>query len=308
MLSLGRSAPPGAEPMTPHARAAERIVVVDLHIHTACSDGVLSPEAVVERAAGRGLRAIAITDHDTVDGNAEALEAGRRRGIAVVPGVEISTQWEGTTFHLLGYGMRRRPKGVRDTFDFLERSRRERNPRMVEKLRALGIEITLDEVAREAGGSLVGRPHFARVLLARGVVSTVQEAFDRLLGRGAAAYVDKERLVPAAAVELIREAGGVAVLAHPGLIEADRPGLLPRLLDHLIGLGLAGLEAFYSGHSEAESLRYAALAARRGLLVSGGSDFHRPGEGGPELGVGFGGLRVPDSCYETLVHRISSLA
>lgn len=280
--------------------------MVDLHIHTSCSDGSLPPVEVVERAAARNLRAVAITDHDTVDGNADAIAAGRRLGVDVVPGVEISTHWEGTTFHLLGYGLRRRPERVRSTFAFLEESRRQRTPRMVEKLQGLGLDVTLDDVVREANGSLIGRPHFARVLLRKGLVSTFQEAFDRYLKRGAAAYVHKERLSPAAAAELIGEAGGIAVLAHPGLIDSERPGFLPELLTHLTGLGLAGLEAHYSGHSPEETARYVSLARQTGLLVTGGSDFHRPGEGGPEMGTGFGGLRVPDSCYEELARRIAA--
>ena len=278
--------------------------MIDLHIHTTCSDGGLTPREVVDRAARAGLRAIAITDHDGVDGNAEAEDAGRELGVAVVPGVEISTRWDDLTIHLLGYGLRRITGEIRETLARLVRSREERNPRMVQKLREMGIDITMEEVLAEANGSLVGRPHFARVLVRKGVFRSVQEAFDRVLGRGRPAYVDKERLTPTEACAVIRRAGGIPVLAHPGLIEEERPGALPPLLAHLLELGLGGIEAYYSRHTPGQTRRYRALARSRGLLVTGGSDFHRPGEGGPEIGTGFGDLRVPDACYEALAERL----
>lgn len=280
--------------------------MIDLHIHSDCSDGTLSPEALVARAHQLGIRALALTDHDTVAGNARAVEAGKERGLPVLPGIEISTQWQGLTFHLLGYGVTRTGGEVASTLEFLVESRRQRNPRMVEKLQQLGVEITLEEVRAEASGEVVGRPHFARVLLAKGVVRSNQEAFDRFLGRGAAAYFDKVRLDPEAACLLVRDAGGVAVLAHPGLVERDRPGHLAPLLDHLTDLGLAGVEAYYSGHDPGQTLRYRSLARQRNLLVTGGSDFHAPGQGGPELGRGFGGLFVPETCWDALGERLAT--
>ncbi|GAB4280545.1 MAG: PHP domain-containing protein [Deferrisomatales bacterium] len=280
--------------------------MVDLHVHTTRSDGALTPTQAVRYAAARGLRAVAVTDHDTIDGNEEASAAGRAAGVDVVAGVEISTQWDGITFHLLGYGLKRVTPRVREAFAFLVESRCRRNPEMLEKLRRLGIDLTMEEVAAEARGEIVGRPHFAQALVRRGVVGSTQEAFARFLGRGAPAYVDKNRLSPAQACELIREARGLAVLAHPGLIEQDRPGALHPLVEHLEGLGLAGIEAYYSRHSADQVSRYRSLARRKGLLVTGGSDFHRSGEGGPEMGTGFGDLRVPDSCYEELVARLGA--
>jgi hypothetical protein len=280
--------------------------IVDLHIHTRCSDGGLTPDEVIEYAASRGLRAVAITDHDTIAGNAPALTAAARAGLEAIPGVEISTHWEGITFHVLGYGMRRVSETVRRTFAFLEESRRQRNPRIAEKLRRLGVEITFEEVVAEAGASLVGRPHFARVLLKKGAVDSQQEAFDRYLGRGAAAYVDKERLAPADACKVIHEAGGVVVLAHPGLVEQDHPGRLPALLKELSVLGLTGIEAYYSRHTPGQTARYLELARRLGLIVTGGSDFHRRDEPGPDLGTGFGELRVPYSCFESLLRKIAA--
>ncbi len=274
--------------------------MVDLHTHTRCSDGALTPAELVELAARKGLSAVAITDHDTVDGNAEAVAAGQNASIAVVPGVEISTQWAGVTFHLLGLGLDRTTPLVEERFRFLADSRRERTPRMLQKLRGLGIEVELEAVIREAGGGVVGRPHLARVLVRTGAARSVQDAFDRFLGRGKAAYVDKARLSPADACAVIHEAGGAVILAHPGLVEQDRPGLLPALLDHLLPLGLDGLEAYYSRHSPAQSRRYRRLAGERGLIVTGGSDFNDGRDGGPDLGSGLGDLRVPDGCYRAL--------
>ncbi|HSH69535.1 MAG TPA: PHP domain-containing protein [Deferrisomatales bacterium] len=280
--------------------------MIDLHIHSDCSDGALSPEALVERAHRLGLRALALTDHDTVAGNDRAVAAGKEWGLPVLAGIEISTQWRGLTFHLLGYGVTRTDGAVASTLEFLVESRRQRNPRMVEKLRHLGVEITMEEVRARAGGEVVGRPHFAAVLLAKGVVRSNQEAFDRFLGRGAPAYLDKARLDPEAACRLVHDAGGVAVLAHPGLVERDRPDLLVPLLDHMTGLGMAGIEAYYSRHDPGQTLQYRNLARQRGLLVTGGSDFHAPGQGAPELGRGLGGLFVPDTCWEALEERLAT--
>lgn len=274
--------------------------MIDLHLHSDCSDGTLAPEALVERACRLGVKALALTDHDTMAGNARAVAAGKQLGPTVLPGIELSTEWHGFTFHLLGYGVTETGPAVATTLAFLLESRQRRNPGIVAKLQQLGINITLEEIRAEAGSEVVGRPHFARVLKRKGVVRSTQEAFERFLGRGAAAYLDKARLSPEAACRLVHDAGGVAVLAHPGIIERERPNLLVALLDHLTHLGLAGIEAYYSSHDPGQTLHYRNLAAQRNLIVTGGSDFHAPGPEGPELGRGFGGLNVPTTCWESL--------
>ncbi|MHC4308169.1 MAG: PHP domain-containing protein, partial [Planctomycetota bacterium] len=235
----------------------------------------MSPTEVVDHALTLGVQAVAITDHDTTEGNDEAVAAGRERGLPVVPGVEISTEWNGLTFHLLGYGLKRFTARVKGVFAFLLESRRQRNPRIIQKLQDLGIDVTLDEVRREANGSVVGRPHFAQVLLKKGAVGSMQQAFDRFLARDGAAYVDKERLPPEQACALIKEAGGIIALAHPRLVERERPGSLQGVLEHLFPLGLGGIEAYYSRHTPADVARYLRLAREHHLLVTGGSDFHR---------------------------------
>lgn len=287
------------------ANSSASIGTIDLHVHTNCSDGTLSPTEVVRLARDKGLRAIAITDHDTIDGNVEAILAGRNHHIEVLSGVEISTRWEDITFHLLGFGLQADTRTVRDAFVFLEECRRQRNPLIIDRLRAMGVAISMEEVEAEASGAVVGRPHFARVLLKKRVVASAQDAFDRYLGRGAAAYVDKRRLTPAEAFRLIREAGGVSVLAHPGLVEREFPGRLPALVHHLIPLGLDGIEAHYSSHTVEQTTTYLDLNRRLNLLTTGGSDFHQPGDlSGPQLGTGFGTLRVPYSCFEALKDRL----
>ncbi|RMG90449.1 MAG: PHP domain-containing protein [Candidatus Dadabacteria bacterium] len=278
--------------------------MVDLHTHSTFSDGTWPPRRLVEEARRLGLAAIGLTDHDSVDGNREFLEAGAEFGVAVFPGVEISTRWERVTFHLLGYGIDTRLPEVRCAFERLARSREERAPRMVARLRELGIAVTLEEVEAEANGALVGRPHVARVLVRKGVARDVQDAFARFLGRGKPAYVDKDRLPPGEACRMIRSAGGVPVLAHPGLIEAEHPGALGTLLDHLVRDGLEGVEAYYSRHSREQQERYRSMAARRGLLVTGGSDFHEPSPDGPRLGTGLGALETPDACAVALADRL----
>lgn len=282
--------------------------LVDLHIHSNRSDGALAPSDVVELAAARGLRAVALTDHDTIAGTGEALEAGLAFGVEVIAGTEISLRWGGATFHLLGYGMRPEAPPLREALDFLAESRRARNPRMAARLRDLGVDVTWEEILAEAGDSLVGRPHFARVLLRKGVVSSIQEAFDRFLGRAAPAYVDKQRLAPAEACDVIARSGGVAVLAHPGLVERDYPGRLPAVLDEMLRLGMQGIEAFHSRHSPEQTASYLDFARRHGLVVTGGSDFHRTEEGSPDLGSGYGDLRVPYSCAVRLKRRLASAA
>lgn len=250
----------------------------DLHTHTTASDGKNRPSVNVRMAAEIGLGAIAITDHDTVAGIPEALEAAKEAGILVVPGVEISTAAKGKDIHILGYGIDYRDERFIERLLTLRDTRNNRNDMIVARLNELGMTITIDEVAAEAnrnrrGDGTVGRPHFAQVLIDKGYVSDLREAFDRYLGEGKAAYVVPPRIQPLTAVEWIHEAGGTAIVAHPGLYGEDE--LVASLLDG----GADGLEAYHSDHDEAEERKYAKLAADRGKLITGGSDYHGSREG-----------------------------
>ncbi|MEW5913289.1 MAG: PHP domain-containing protein [Thermodesulfobacteriota bacterium] len=269
------------------------MTLIDLHTHTTASDGSLSPRTLVAAAQAAGLAAVAVTDHDSVAGLDEALTAGGERGLEVVPGVEISLERPGGgSMHLIGLWVDHQNPELKQGLAWLQQARAQRNPRIVARLNDLGLALTLAEVEAAAAGGQVGRPHFAQVLVAKGAAANRQEAFGRYLRRGAPAYVEKDRFAPADGLALIRAAGGLPVLAHPGLLEMH-PAALAELVRELKELGLEGLEAYYSEHDPALERRLLGLAARLGLAVSGGSDFHGGLKPDIRLGTGLGTLRVP---------------
>jgi predicted metal-dependent phosphoesterase TrpH len=246
---------------------------IDLHTHSSYSDGSLSPRKLVQLAKKRKLRAIALTDHDTVAGVAEALEAGNELGVEVVPGVEISAQYPPGTMHILGYYIHASDRKFLEALKKLQQARAARNPKIIKRLQDLGLEISTTEVLDLSAGQ-VGRPHIARALVNKGYVSSINEAFSLYLKKGAVAYVEKFRFPPREAIAMIRGAGGIAVLAHPftlGMAEVDE---LSRLLRELGELGLEGVEVFYPEHTEEMAVIYADVAKRLGLVCTGGSDFH----------------------------------
>lgn len=252
--------------------------LVDLHTHTTASDGRHRPAEVVRMARDAGLAGVAITDHDTVAGIAEAAHAGEQYGIRVIAGVEVSTSAEGKDIHILGYGISTEDPLLLDRLIKLRQVRAGRNEEIVAKLNGLGLEITMAEVEQAAfasprGDGSIGRPHMAEVLIRKGYVKDMREAFNRYLAEGAAAYVNPPRIGPAEAVEWIHEAGGAAIVAHPGLYRNDK--LVLELLDK----GADGLEAYHSDHDEAMQRHYRTLAKNKGKLVTGGSDFHGTREG-----------------------------
>jgi predicted metal-dependent phosphoesterase TrpH len=282
--------------------------VIDLHTHTTHSDGSATPAELVRAAATNGARAIAITDHDTVSGLAEGRAEAGRAGIELVSGIEISAEYAPGTMHILGYCIDDTSAPLLAKLQKLKQARERRNPEIARRLQDLGCEITYQEVAGVAGNEVVGRPHFARILLEKGYVASIQEAFDRFLAKGEAAYVEKERLSPADAVGTIHRAGGAAVLAHPYQLKLRSMPDFERLLDQMVVFGLDGIEALYSRHSAEQQTVYSEIATRQGLLITGGSDYH--GRYKPDIAVvrGLGGLRVPYALLEAIKERAAKRA
>ena len=258
---------------------------IDLHLHTTHSDGSLPPSEVLRLAEKASVTALAITDHDITTGIPEAMSAGHELGIEVIPGVEISSFDGRSELHILGYCIDWKDPVLNERLGTLRASRHRRNPLIIERLRAAGLDVTYDEVRAMAGTESVGRPHIAQLLMQKKYVSTAKEAFDRYLGEGKAAYVARELPLPGEAIKWIREAKGIAVLAHPTWIKDSGEGLLG-CVTSLKAAGLDGVEVHYSAHSKAQTSSYLELARRLDLLVTGGSDFH--GITKPEIEVGYG--------------------
>lgn len=255
---------------------------VDLHSHSTASDGAFAPAAVVETAAAAGLAALALTDHDTLAGVAEAAEAGARLGVRIVPGVELSLVDGEREVHMLGLHIARIGT-LQAALEAVRDARRARAEQIVSKLNALGVPLTLDAVLAEAAGGAVGRPHVARALIAGQWARDQRDAFDRYLGAGRPANVEKQRISVADGIRLIHECGGLAVVAHPGG-DARRERVEP-----LVAMGLDGLEVRHPGHSRDDTLRSEALCDFFGLVKSGGSDWHGGTAGPRVLGV----MQVP---------------
>jgi hypothetical protein len=272
---------------------------VDLHLHTTASDGVMTPSEVVRYAKSKGLRAIAITDHDTIEGLEEGLSEGMRLGFEVIPGIEISAEHSPGSMHLLGFFLDIGNPLLNERLEYLQKARAERNPKIAERLKSLGVDLNYEEVLEASGGGQVGRPHFAQVLLEKRYVRTFQEAFDRFLKKGAPAYVDKFRFSAREAIRFIKEARGLAVLAHPNTLGLEGQKLQDLIL-RLVGEGLAGIEAFYPEHSALEVAQYKAIAEKYGLLTTGGTDYHGIEKNGVDIGGGHGELRFPYSMVEAL--------
>ena len=267
---------------------------IDLHVHTTASDGTLSPAQCVEEAARAGLAAIAITDHDTLAGNAEAQARGDELGLEVVPAVEVSAAHGPYIVHVLGYYPDPASEGLAAVLAKLQAERRRRTPRILERLAQLGCPVSAADVDAEAGvGVGVGRPHIAAVMVRKGYVGSAHEAFDRYLATGAPAYVRRAKPSAEQAIAALRAARAVPVLAHPGGIEDAGVDDVETLVSQLAEAGLEGVEVYYHSHSPGQTAAFARMAARHGLLETGGSDFHGAAKPDIRLGVGRGNLRVP---------------
>ncbi|MGZ9587009.1 PHP domain-containing protein [Paenibacillus marinisediminis] len=251
----------------------------DMHSHTTASDGMERPSRNVQLAKLAGMEAVAITDHDTVAGIAEAKREADVQGIELVPGVEVSTVLEGVDIHVLGYYIDDQDEQFLKRLASLRETRDRRNEMMCAKLTELGIPLTMEEVVSELGrpladGETVGRPHIADALVKRGVVRNMKEAFDRYLGANGAAYVNPPRIRPQDAAQWIRDAGGAVVLAHPGLYGSDE------LVERIVAdIKPDGIEVWHSDHGEEDVIRYERMAERCGCLKTAGSDFHGARQG-----------------------------
>lgn len=275
-------------------------MTIDLHAHTTASDGTFSPTELVKHAAEVGLDAIAITDHDTYSGVAEAMEAGKQYGVEVIPGCELSLESpEGAGWmHVVALWIPENPEPLKEAFDWVIEGRKTRNHEIVEKLRGQGISITYEAVAARAQGT-IGRPHFAQELLSLGVVSSINEAFQKWIGDDGRAYIPKRKLRPQQAMDILNDIGATSILAHPfalGLNMKDTESLMADLQ----GLGLDGMEVYYSEHSQSDTQKYKEMAERLGLLISGGSDFHGTVKPKISLGKGKGSLHVPTELLEKM--------
>ena len=272
---------------------------VDLHSHTTASDGTLTPRELVREAARKGLRVLAVTDHDSTEGLAEAMdEASRHPPLEIVPGIEINCDVEGGEVHVLGYYLDYQAAWFQQFCRTQRAERRERVHRMAARLAELGMPIEPGEVFALVKEGSAGRPPVAQVMVRRGYVKSVREAFDRFLASGKPGHVPRTKLVPEAAVRLIRRAGGVPVLAHPGISDLDR--LIPALVE----AGLMGIECYYAEHSAAQTGGYLETCKRYGLVATGGSDFHGPRVRAAELGT----PRVPLAAWERLKAKASEAA
>lgn len=251
---------------------------VDLHVHTNCSDGLLTPGQVVEKAKEAGMSAVGISDHDTADGLPEAFEVGVKVGVEVVPGVELSSQFRKRDLHVLGYYFDSENERLKKHLKLFRDERFRRAERMVQKLQEIGVGIEIEEVAKKSTGCSIGRPHIAEVLMEKGYVETFQDAFKRYIGYGAKAYVEKYKISPQEAIALIAEARGLSFLAHPGPIVNDN------MIFDLIKAGLDGIEVIHPNLSSNRTEYLQQIARTHGLLVSGGSDCHGGREGLYQLG------------------------
>jgi hypothetical protein len=271
---------------------------IDLHVHTTASDGALRPSDVVRLASRKNLKAIAITDHDSIDGIEEAQKAGNQLSVEVIPGIEISANFRNGSLHLLGYFIETGGT-LASKLTRLKQARSERNPQIVDKLNRLGLRLSYPDVLEASGGGQVGRPHFAQVLVDRGYVRSINEAFDRYLAKGAPAYVDKYRFEVHEAIDVVLEAGGVPVLAHPRTLNCSLKDL-ERFVTALTHRGLMGIEVFYPEHSAEQMRQYGRLAEKLGLIQTGGSDFHGAPIKTTELGFIGEGISLPYSMVRVL--------
>ncbi len=275
-------------------------MAVDLHTHSNRSDGSDEPAELVRKAVAKNLSAVALTDHDTLEGIDEAQQAANELPIELVPGVEISCEWAPGAMHLVVLFLEPEEGPLQDRLQELQTSRSQRNYRIADRLRRLGIDITMEEVIAESRVGVVGRPHFAAILVRKGVVADIPTAFQDYLGNQAPAYVPRLRLEPEEAISLARASGAVPILSHPHTLGHTAADEYAATYRRLTTAGLVGIDAYYGDYAPEEREELAAIARSFGLIPSGGSDYHGSYKEGLELGSGRGDLVVPDSVLEEL--------
>ncbi|MBN2531014.1 MAG: PHP domain-containing protein [Deltaproteobacteria bacterium] len=276
------------------------VIMLDLHTHSSASDGTLSPKELVQLAKKIKLRAVGLCDHDTTGGLDEAMRTARQIDQLLIPGVELSANCRRTTVHIVGLCIHHECEPLQRLLEQTRRMRDERNPRIIAALQQEGIDISMDDVTQLAVGNAVGRPHFAAALIQKGVVKTAVQAFDTYLGANGRAYVARERLDAKDAIQIIRTAGGVPILAHPHQTGLAEDALL-KLVGQMKEQGLLGIEVFCSGYTSSMSAQYTRVARRHGLVRSGGSDFHGAAKPNIRLGRGIGNLYVRDDLLEPIL-------
>ena len=272
--------------------------LIDLHTHSNCSDGSMTPTELVAHAAARGLSAIALSDHDTVAGVDEAVEAGKHYGVEVVPAIEFSVQSD-TETHILGFYIDHKSPILKEALDNINVVRHQRTVNTCNKLRDLGFDVTMEEALEIAPAGIIGRAHFARLLVEKGYISSVKEGFDKYLANGRPAYDGSQYLTAKDAVELIAAIGGVSFVAHPHLIRLDDTSLRT-FLNELKGYGLCGIEGYYNEYTEEMQEYFQKLAIELGLNICGGTDFHAKMKPHIEIGIGQGNMEIPYTVLENI--------
>ena len=279
---------------------------VDLHVHSTKSDGSLSPSDLVLEAKKKGLKAFALTDHDTVDGIEEAMAASIGSGVTVIPGIELSTEYEGKDIHIVGLLIDKEQPAFKEKIQEFVDSRILRNRKMCQKLTEAGMPLTYEELMAEFPGAVITRAHYAQILLKKGYTKSLKEAFERYIGDRGPCFIPREKITPEDGVKLILDAKGIPVLAHP-LLYGMGKDRLQLLVERLKVAGLEAIEAVYCTNTPSEEAQMRELAKKNGLLISGGSDFHGSAKPGLEMGTGYGKLYVAVEILEELEKRKSEI-
>lgn len=276
---------------------------IDLHTHTTASDGTLTPAELVMKADEIGLYAVAITDHDTVDGIDEALNAAEKSEVKVIPGIEIATHYtdkKETEIHIVGLFIDHTDKELKSILEGIVNERNTRNAAMIKRLKDMGFDITYDELNEIAGGNIISRAHYAKLLAAKGYVKDMPEAFSKYIGDGKPGFIKRNLPCPKDAIKSIINAGGIPILAHPTLYDMNY-NQIRKMADEFISYGLKGIEVMYSTYNHEQEREITRIANEKGLVFSGGSDFHGTNKKGIYLGVGKGNLQIPKDFLNKLI-------